>query len=244
MESEEDKLENVLKEKGLSMPNKRKESMRNLSQYRKMSDEEFEDYWIKRQSGMEPSAEFERRIQAKLRLFEKDYDLSDMKINDTETLRALIQTILALEDLEQEMFMLRSMDITEDIILSKIERLNKVMSIHRADINSFQESLKISRRVRKSDKDASAISFLEDLKKKAKVFYESKMSFVYCPGCNQLLGTVWVLYPDAKANRIKLVCKRDLGEKGICNTEVVVSTQELLEKGGTNIPQIVPESLL
>jgi len=242
MESKE--IDEILREKGLSMPNKRKESMRNLSQYRKMSDEEFEEYWAKRQLGMEPSAEFERRIQAKLSLFDKDYDLSDMKINDTETLRALIQTILALEDLEQEMFMLRSMDITEDSILGKIEKLGKVMSIYRADINAFQESLKISRRVRKSDKDASTISYLEDLKVKAKKFYLSRMSYIYCPNCNELLGTIWVLYPDAKANRIKLVCKRDLGEKGTCNTEVVVSTQELIELRGTNRPEIVPESLL
>lgn len=238
---DEELIDDFLEE--LGMPEKRKKSMRNLAQYRDMSDDEYEEFWAKKKLGMEPSVEFEKRIQLKLKSFEKDYDLSDMKFNDTETLRAMIQAMIALEDYEQELFKSRALPI-DDSSLAKIEKLNRIMNGLRADISSFQDLLKISRKIRKSDKDISVISLIEDLKVKGKKFYSSRMSFILCPNCKTLLGTIWTLYPETKANKIKLVCKHDLGNGQLCNTDVTVSTTELLENRGVNLKDVLPENVI
>jgi hypothetical protein len=77
---------------------------RNLGQYKDLSDADFEALMTKKALGIEPSRVFEERIAKKWAEFEQDYDLSDLKINDRDTLRNLIQSQLNLEDLEQHLF--------------------------------------------------------------------------------------------------------------------------------------------
>lgn len=229
------------------MPDERKRfavrdprKMRNLRQYKDLTDEEFEEVISKMEMDAAPSQALEKRIEKRLDDFGEDYDISDLKINDRLVLRALIQAILQLEDLEQAANRLREGGIEQSSI-AMLRELNNMMSNLRKDISTMQEDLKITRRHRKGDKEASVISFLEDLKIKAKQFYESKMSFIFCTSCGELLATIWTQYPDKKGNTIKLVCRRDLGDGNVCNTEVAITTKELLEMNGTNKID-VPES--
>lgn len=215
------------------IPDKRK--LRNLKQYQDMSDDEFESAFESKYSGAISSEDFEEQIKNKMDEFSKEYDLSDMKINDRETLRALIQAVIALEDLEQYLFQIRTSDgsINADNIYL-FDRVNKVCTDLRSDISKLQNDLKISRRVRKSDADASFIDYLESVKEKARKFYESKMSYLICPKCNTLLGTIWTLYPEEAKNKIRLVCNREIDDGIKCDGEIVIGTKELLEKKGVN----------
>ena len=112
----------------------------------------------------------------------------------------------------------------------------------RSDVSSLQDTLKISRKVRKGDKEESVLNFIEDLKERAKRFYESKMSYIFCPKCDMLLGTIWTLYPNSN-NKLKLTCQRILDNGDKCNTVVTVTTKELLDKRGSNKPENMPESI-
>ncbi len=217
--------------------------MRNLAQFRDLSDDEFEKAMEKKAMGAERSDAFEKRINAKLNEFEQDYDLSDMKINDRDLLRALIQKQLTLEDYEQHLFKLRSEGISEAQLFS-IEKFQKAMSDLTSDISKIQNDLMITRRVRKSDKDASIVAKWDALKEKAKTFYESKMSYIFCEKCNMLLGTIWTLYPDEERNKIALICHRELSDGTECGHKTIVDTKSLLENRGTNSPEITPESML
>lgn len=219
-----------------------KKRIRSLRQYAKMTDDEFEELWEEKITGVEGVQEFESRIQRKIDSFAKDYDLEDLKANDKLTLRALAQSYITLEDLENYSYRERLGGISEDKILS-MEKINNMMATLRKDISNMQNDLKITRRIRKGDKEESVINYIEDLKLKAKRFYEEKMSYIYCPECNMLLATVWTLYPQGR-NKITLTCNRTLQNGEKCGTTFTVSTKELLERRGTNKPELVPESLL
>lgn len=218
-----------------------KKQMRNLVQYRDLSDEEFEEIWLKKLQGVSQSDEFEERINQKLEDFEQDYDLSDLKINDRAALRALIQAFISLEDYEQLLYEYRSE--FSDSSVTTIDRLNRVMSGLRADISKFQDDLNIKRKTRQSDEDVSVLHYIEELKKKARRFYEAKMQYIFCEECNMLLATVWTLFPE-KDNKIRLVCDRKLEDGKVCGHVTTVSTKELIAKKGTNKKEIMPEGML
>jgi hypothetical protein len=229
-----------MENKRTTLPNKTK--MRNLVQYRNLTDEEFDEKYAKVVLNVSPSMEFEKRIVKKLADFERDYDLTDLKINDMDTLRALVQAQIALEDYEQATYKSRD-DVSLDNIVI-IDKIQKIMSDLRKDISSFQNDLKITRKVRKSDQETSVISFIEALKQKARKFSESKMSYVFCDKCNMLLATVWTLYPEDSKNKLRFVCNRPTETGEICGNVVNIGTKELFENGGTNKKSLLPEGML
>lgn len=216
---------------------------RNLVQYRHLSDDEFYRAMEKKKMGVEANPVFEERINKKLKEFENDYDLSDLKINDRDLLRALIQKQLTLEDYEQYLFKRRSEEGINDDQLAAVDKLQKAMSDLTSDISKIQNDLMITRRVRKSDQDASVMAYLDGLKEKAKRFYESKMSYIFCEKCNMLLGTLWTLYPEDERNKIALICHRKMADGSECGHKNIVDTKTLLESRGTNKVDITPESM-
>jgi hypothetical protein len=222
------------------MNNGKWKRQRNLPQYKNMSEDDFEELMLKKEDDVKPSQEFEKRIELKLKKFTEDYDISDMKMNDHETLRALIQALISLEDYEQIVYKFRKEGITDDTIV-KLDKVNKVMSDLRRDISSLQNDLKITRKIRKSDQETSLINYIDSLKEKAKKFHELKEQYIFCPKCKMLLGTIWTQYPEQQ-NKIELICKREV-DGGVCNTVVKVTTKQMLETKSSNKPEIMPESL-
>ncbi len=222
------------------IPNK--EKYRKLKQFSGMSDAEFDEYWERKLGGISPSSDFEARIKRKTEEFANDYDLDDLKINDRETLRALIQAIIALEDYEQMLFKMRTNPDIGNLDINVLDRLGNVMTNLRKDISKLQDDLKITRRTRKSDKEASVVSYIADLKAKARQFYEQRNMYILCPKCKILLATVWTLYP-AENNTVTLVCHRKLEDGNICGTKIKVSTADMLNTKNTNVEGVLPESM-
>lgn len=232
-------LKKAYKEKKIAVPYKSK--LRNLKQYKDLTDEEFEEKFSKEFLGLAPEREWEHRIQIKLAEFGQDYNLDDLKINDKYSLRALAAAILRLEDWDTLLGRLLAENIT-DVTMMSIDRISKIQSDLRRDIGTIQDNLKISRKTRRSEKEEDAITFLEELKVKAKKFYEQKMMYVFCPKCGELLATMWFLYPKFKSNVIKLKCHRDIGDGVMCDGEVNITSEWLFENGMRNKKDI-PESM-
>lgn len=220
-------------------------SIRNLPQYKGMSDDEFNDIMARRELSLAPVAEYEKRIESKMNQFEQDYDLSEMLINDKLTLRHLCKALIQLEDYETMGYKLSQNGdsiIDPDVIMT-VEKLNNIMSKLRQDISKLQEDLKIRRKERRSEEQANQIQKQEELEKKAKAFYEQKMIYIICPKCKQLLGTVWVKNIKSKQNRIQLYCNKDI-DGSSCNTQVDVDLYKLYEeKKGCNIQGVLPERM-
>lgn len=192
--------------------------------------------------GLGVSKIFEERISNELKKFEEDYDLSDMKINDRAVLRGLVQSIISLEDYEQMLFALRAEGINPNNALA-IQKLQDVMSTLRNDISKMQNDLSITRKHRKSDQEQSVLAYIESLKEKARKFLESRQQYYICPKCNTLCGTAWFLYPQEK-NEVVLICKQKDKDGNPCNTRFKVNSKEVLDKKGSNRPEVLPQSML
>lgn len=215
--------------------------LRALKQYKDMTDDEFQEVLIERFGSIENQEDlFEKEIENKMKEFSDDYDLTDMKINDRMSLRSLVQLTLTLENYEQRLFEYRQESEGFENI-ENVKKLTDVMKTLRADISSIQTDLNITRKVRKSDKDVSVIAFLDNLKKKARENYKSKMNYVFCPKCDMLLGTIWSHYSEK--SRYEFICQRELDNGKQCGNKVSVNVEELLSNGGSNKPEIFPESM-
>lgn len=216
--------------------------MRNLPQYKDMPDEEFDALIDSKILNVKRIDEFEERIDEKLEEFGKDYDLNDLKINDMLTLRALAQAYIKLEDLENYDYYLRTDEGLELDNMMDMDKLNNMMSKLRGDMSKMQDDLRMTRKARKGDTDATVISELERLKKAAEEFYEERMSYIFCPKCNMLIATMWTLYPEEKLNKITLKCNRKIpisdDEFELCGHKFTVTTKELLDKRGVNSDEI------
>jgi RNase P subunit RPR2 len=218
--------------------------MRNLHQYKNLTDEEYEEKIAQLNLGITSNQEFEKRIQHKIKEFEADYDLSELNSNDKLVLRALCQAHITLEDLENQMYKIRESGISFDN-MTLVEKLSKVMSDLRKDISAQQTDLAIVRKNRRNDKEASAINFIEDLKQKAKIFYREKMAYVFCTRCHTLLCTIWANYSDKdKAGKVTVVCQRELENGEICGEKNTYTFKELYDNKGSNTPEVLPESML
>lgn len=218
-------------------------SLRNLPQYRNLSEEEFNAKFSEIQNTTVFEREIEEAIENKLAEFAEDYDLTGMLINDKLILRSLIKKIIALEDYENRLAnLIRGSGGLTETNAFLVDKLETWCSTLTKDISKLQDDLKITRRARKSEKEESAIAFIDDLKVKAKKFYDNKHQLIFCPKCNTLLATVWWLYPDAK-NSIVVKCQRKLDTDLKCDGEVRITSQQLKETGGSNKLEIVPESM-
>lgn len=223
---------------------KNPKKLRNLPQYRDLDDTEFQkvvESMQEKSLGLGVSNVFEKRIETKLAKFEEDYDLSDLKVNDREVLRGLVQSIISLEDYEQEIFKIRGSGITPDNLIV-IEKLQRAMSDLRKDISNMQNDLAITRKHRRSDQETSVLAYIDSLKDKARKFAEARMAYVFCDKCNTLLMTCWTLYPNSN-NKITLTCLQKDKEGNACGNKITVTTKELLEKSQTNKPEIIPDSM-
>lgn len=235
----EKELNSILNTKGLRYPSKKR--LRNLAVYKDMPEEKFEEEYAKMVMGIRYDREWEKRIQLKLKEFDKDYDLSDLKINDINALRALASATLRLSDYDSTIGQLTAKGVNQQNI-NLIDKIESIQDKLRLGITKMEDSLKISRKIRKSDEEDSVPAFIEDLKDKARKFYQQKMMYIFCPKCNTLLATTWFLYPDKK-NIIELVCHRKVEDNKICGTRVVVDSRTLLASKMSNNHNILPESM-
>lgn len=223
-------------------------SLRNLPQYRDMDEEEFQISMEEREFEEELledfEEEFKERTQEKIEELTKDYDLSDMKSNDLLLLKALAQSLIALDHYEYLAYEKRQ-DLSAQNI-GTVEKLQKMISDLRTDISRQQADLKISRKIRKGDDREDVIQKIATLTEKANLFYKEKMAFIICPKCDMLLATVWVQFPEVN-NKFNLVCNRRKGGREpeiLCNHKFTITSKELwAQKAVTNKPEVLPESI-
>lgn len=221
------------------VPDARK--LRNLKQYRDMSDEKFDEAVSKKFVGVQINKEFETRIQRKIDQFAEDYDLADLNSNDKLTLRALAQGYINFEDLENEEYNVRKGGINLDNVLL-LEKISNMKIKLGEMISKLSDDLKITRKVRRTDKDQTVLTYIEELKRKAKEFYDATMMLIFCPKCGTWIGSIWSLFPLDPRNKITLVCDREMEDGSKCGEKITLTTKELSEMGKTNRHEI-PESL-
>ncbi len=201
-------------------------SKRNLGQYKDMTDDEFAEAMGRLESAL--PGEYASRVQEKYEEFKKDYDMSDMKFNDTEILMNLCKDLTTKEDYEAISLSLRG-NLEEGYSLTIIEKLGRLITDLNKNISLAQTDLDITRKTRQSSQEHSAREELVRLKKLASKFYKKKMQYIYCDECTMLLSTAWFNYIEAD-NAVRLTCGR-------CKHKTTVTSKELAFQKGTNHPE-------
>ncbi len=219
-----------------------KAGMRALVQYRNMSEQEFDELYNRIVFDTTRDEVIQARFDNLMEQFQEEYDLTELLPNDRVVLENLISAMLQLKDYKIHLDKTSKEGITS-ANLQVIKELNNVCNNLREDISKMQNDLGITRRVRKSDKEQSVITMIEDLKKKAAQFYEQKMHYIFCPRCDSLLATVWWLHPEFKTNTVHLECHKETEGGKICGWSGTVNAKELREGGGTNKLENLPESM-
>ncbi len=215
-------------------------SLRNIPAYKDLSEEELTKVYKDKYDNILKQQSNTKEVEEILNEYKNTYDLEDLKPNDLASLYSLIQATILLKRYEDKMHEMSEEVSYENIAV--VEKLGKVCSDLRGDISKLQDDLKISRKVRKNDKEESVLNFVETLKDKAKKFYQAKTQLVFCPKCGMLLANVWWLYPNSKSNRIMLRCQREMPDGSTCGELVSLTAKELTDMGGNNKPDI-PDSL-
>lgn len=186
------------------LPDKRK--IRNLVQYKDLTDEQFEEIWADKVAESELSPELlEQMVSERLDKLALDYDMDDMKSNDMVQLRALALAMIQLDDLETTAWRVRQ--ATDYNSVQILEKVNRILSTLREDISKISNDLQLTRKIRKQSREASVIDSINDLRSKARKFYRERMLYVFCPECKMLLATTWLLYSEEN-NKLELNCKR------------------------------------
>jgi hypothetical protein len=216
--------------------------LRHLTQFEKMSDEKFDEWFATRVATLDEDEEFDRRLNEKLKEFEQDYDISDLKVNDQLMLRSMMQSIITVEDLNRMAYGFREEDLGQDDILVA-EKINRMITDQLKAISQMQDDLEITRKIRKGRANESVQNTLETIKQKAKIFYDKKMFVVTCPKCKKWIFSGWFLFPDGK-NKIVLTCNSTTDVGGKCGEVITITSKELLDKRGFNMPELFPESLI
>ena len=214
---------------------------RRLAQNRGKTDEEFDAEFRSKFNSVISDKAWDERIDKEIAKFEEDYDFSDMKINDKTMLRSYAAATLRLNDLELYMNELMSGEKSNETIFS-IDKVSSFMSKLREDISKMANDLRITRKARKGDHELNTITFLEDLKVKAKEFYDKRTMLIFCPKCKMLLWQGWYLYPEFSSNKMEVHCHRKLEDGTTCDGQAILSSKALLERGGRNITEI-PEAM-
>ena len=207
------------------------QQLRNLPQYRDKSVTELEETLARIVEGG-----IEEKVQEVLASFEQNYDLSDMSANDVLDLRNLAYYYVYLENLNGQIDVaLRNSNTGE------VEQLIRTMERMQKSVTSIQTSLAITRKQRKSDKEQDIVSAWEDVKVRAKKFYDNRISYVYCSECKMLLANVWFLYPEEERNALRVRCNRiiDSDSGKTCDNEITVTSQYLVENSNRNVTGVL-----
>jgi len=210
-----------------------KKRIRNLNQYKSMTDDEFNIEYEKlygTEDWEEETASLESRVDEKINALGNDYDFDDMKVNDMTQLRSLAMAMIQLDDLEVDAYEIRQNVDKDNIFL--LEKVNKIISDLRSDVSSISSDLQLTKRVRAQSKDISIANKWKELSNKATMFYKKKMLYIFCTNCRFLLATVWLLYSESELNTIKLECKH-------CGKQFTVQLNELYMTGNRNLEDVV-----
>lgn len=204
-----------------------KNRLRNLVQYKNLSDEEFNSVWADYEG--QPDTDSGAKVEKIMEDLAQNYDIRDQYANDTLSLRELANLYVSLERLnriEQQMM--------DDGNYGQLNNISRIKNDYIANASKLQNDLNITRKARQADSGETLDTYLPSLLKRSKNFYESKMGYIYCPKCKMLCSTAW--FTDWKVtNTLELTCPRPE-----CGNIFKTTSEYLNEHKNNNIEGVLP----
>lgn len=188
-------------------------SMRNLLPYKNKTDEELKEILRRKaevkKSKPSTSKKYEERFAEKFDQLSAEYAVDMNNSNDLETVKVLVDLSIQIEDISRDI-----REIQDQASKNKDDymALDKLGDIQRKSLSAYkdlQESLGISRKVRKEKQTDDIPKFVENLLDKAETFWEASTTAVECPTCKIELARLWINFPKLSNDiQLSLQCFR------------------------------------
>lgn len=133
---------------------------------------------------------FEEKYKLKLDNYAKTFRIEDLNdANDKSTLDIMLKTEVMIDDLQRQI-----QDLMDD---NPVENANNVKKLHDllrdagTMIVTYQKTLAIDRKTRKTEETASVADYIRALKRDAKEFIDQRVIKVYCETCKIMVGRIF-----------------------------------------------------
>lgn len=178
--------------------------LRNLKMFKGKTDEEIYEFYRNREPKPEPPAipdndlvipednqAFERKYQKKVKTLKDEY--GDLNESDMELIRMLARLTVQLELSNKNI-----LDIQQDSEMDtrNLKNLGDYQRQLVQSINDLQDKLGIARKQRKEKQTDDLAIFMQDLKSRAKTFFDKKTIIIRCEKDGVELARYWVNFPD------------------------------------------------
>lgn len=179
--------------------------LRNLKMFKGKTDEEIYEFYRNRDPKPAPverpeipadiplnlDDDYERRYRAKLKSLLNEY--GDLNESDKELVRTLSRLAVQLEISNKQII---SMQQEDEIDTRNIKNLGDYQRQLVQSMNDLQDKLGIARKQRKDKSVDDVAIFMQDLKTRAKTFFDKKTIIIRCENDGIELARYWVNFPE------------------------------------------------
>lgn len=203
-----------------------KNRLRNLTQYKNLTDEEFDNVWADYQD--QPDIDSDYKVEKIMEDLARNYDIRDQYANDTLSLRELANLYVSLEALNHV-----EKQMMSDGNYSQVNNIARIRNDYIKNASQLQNDLNITRKARQSDDGETLDTYLPSILKKARNFLDQKLAYIYCPECKMLCGNCWWTNWEV-SNTMDVTCPRLE-----CNHKFRVTSLYLAEHNNKNVDGVL-----
>lgn len=150
---------------------------------------------------------YQKRFDQKMKILQKEYSIDMNNSNDEENLKALVRYQIQLEKVNEDIDNIQSQtDMSKDDY-AKLKQIGDFQRTVLMSISDLQNSLGISRKVRKEKDNDDIPKWIDSVLLRAKEFYDGKTQTIECPKCVIELARTWINFPKEKNHiSMELTC--------------------------------------
>lgn len=136
---------------------------------------------------------FEDKLTVKRDNYAKTFRIDELNdANDLSTLMIMLKTEVMIDDLQRQIQDLMDEDPVGNA--GNVKKLHDLLRDAGTMIVTYQKTLAIDRKTRKSEETASVADYIRTLKRDAKDFLEQRIIRVYCQSCKIMVGRIFPVH--------------------------------------------------
>lgn len=136
---------------------------------------------------------FQEKFQEKLDNYAKAFRIEELNdANDRSTLEIMLKTEVMIDDLQQQIQDLMDESPVEQA--GNIKKLHDLLRDAGTMIVTYQKTLAIDRKTRKTEETASVADYIRTLKRDAKDFMDQRIIRIYCETCKVMVGRIFPVH--------------------------------------------------
>jgi hypothetical protein len=136
---------------------------------------------------------FDEKYQEKLDSYGRTFRIEELNdANDRSTLAIMLKTEVMIDDLQRQIQDLMDDDPVGNA--SNVKKLHDLLRDAGTMIVTYQKTLAIDRKTRKTEETASVADYIRTLKRDAADFIQQRIITVYCESCKVMVGRIYPVH--------------------------------------------------